>query len=185
MRTLVPIGIALLAVLSTACADTAQPSQDTVPGSMLDSADQIAFGSRTLVTDAGLLRAEIFADTTFFLDENTRVEMRVVQGVFFNAQGSKDATLTSARGTFLSRGSVLEAWGNVIVTSVDGRVLKSPMLRFDSQQNQITSDSAFVLTDPDGKEMRGIGFDADPNLNVVRVRRLQSGRGGTVRLGTP
>lgn len=185
MRSLAPLAIAVFAGLAVACADTSQVVQDSVPGSMLDSADQIAFGSRTLVTDAGLLRAEIFADTTFFLDENTRVEMRVVQGVFFNAQGSKDATLTSARGKYLSRGSVLEAWGNVIVTSVDGRVLKSPMLRFDSQQNQITSDSAFVLTDPDGKEMRGIGFDADPNLNVVRVRRVQSSRGGTVRLGNP
>lgn len=173
------------AVLGGACGDASTPIQEIEAGSMLDSADQIAFGSRTLVTDAGLLRAEIFADTTFFLDSNTRVEMRVVQGVFFNAQGSKDATLTSARGKYLTRGSILEAWGNVVVTSVDGRVLKSPMLRFDSQQNQITSDSAFVLTDPDGKEMRGIGFDADPNLNVVRVRRLQSGRGGTVRLGSP
>lgn len=185
MKALLAPCIVLVALLSAACSETSQPSQDSAPASMLDSADQVAFGSRTLVTDAGLLRAEIFADTTFFLDENTRIEMRVVQGVFFNAQGAKDATLTSQRGKYLTRGSVLEAWGNVIVTSVDGRVLKSPMLRFDSQQNQITSDSAFVMTDPDGKEMRGIGFDSDPDLNVVRVRRLQSGRGGTVRLGNP
>ncbi len=184
MKAIPAFGRALAVLFAAACAETATPVQEIAPGSMLDSADQVAFDSRTLVTDAGLLRAEIFADTTFFLDENTRIEMRVVQAVFFNAQGAKDATLTSQRGIYLTRGSVLEAWGNVIVTSVDGRVLKSPMLRFDSRQNQVTSDSAFVMTDPDGKEMRGIGFDADPDLNVVRVRRLQSGRGGTVRLGT-
>lgn len=170
------------ALLGAACSDVSQSAPPVQAASMLDSADQIAFGTRTLVTDGGLLRAEVFADSTFFLDQNTRIEMRVVHGVFFGATGAKDATLTAVRGKYLSRDGVLEAWGNVIVTSVDGRVLRSPMLRFDSKLNQVTSDSAFVLTDPDGKEMRGVGFEADPNLNVVRVRRLQSGRGGAVRL---
>jgi LPS export ABC transporter protein LptC len=154
-------------------------------GTLLDSADQVAFGSRTLVTDAGLLRAEIFADTTMFLDQNTRIVMRVVHGDFFNAQGGKDATMTANRAQYDTRGERLEAWGNVIVTAVDGRVLKSPMLRFDSRMNQISSDSAFTMLEPDGKEVRGVGFDADPNLNVVNVRRLDRGRGGTVNLSRP
>lgn len=153
--------------------------------SILDSADQVAFGSRTLVTDGGLLRAEIFADTTMFLDQSTRIAMRVVHGDFFNAVGSKDATMVSNQATYDTRTSNLEAWGNVIITSVDGRVLKSPMVRFDSRQNQVMSDSSFVLTEPDGKTMRGVGFRADPNLDVVTVLRLDQGRGGTVNLGRP
>jgi hypothetical protein len=80
---------------------------------------------------------------------------------------------------------MLEAWGNVIVTSVDGRILKSPMLRFNQTQNQIVSDSAFVLTEPDGREVRGVGFRADPNLDVITVIRLDRGRGGSVDLGRP
>jgi hypothetical protein len=76
----------------------------------------------------------------------------------------------------------MEAYGNVIVTAVDGRVLKSPMLRFESNQNQIMSDSAFVMTEPDGKELRGVGFRSDPNLEVVTVLRVERGRGGAVRL---
>jgi LPS export ABC transporter protein LptC len=135
-----------------------------------------------VLTDAGLLRAEIFADTTLFLDGNTRIAMRVVHGVFFNAQGSRDATVTADRASYNSKAQVLEAYGNVVVTSVDGRVLKSPMLRFENQQNQILSDSAFTLTEPDGKEMSGVGFRADPNLSVVTVLRVDRGRGGAVRL---
>lgn len=172
----------LAGLLGAACSKSEQQMDKIAEGSMLDSADQVAFNSRTVLTDAGLLRAEIFADTTLFLNQNTRIAMRVVQGVFFNAQGSRDATVTADRASYDTKASVLEAYGNVIVTAVDGRVLKSPMLRFVSSQNQILSDSAFVMTEPDGKELRGVGFRADPNLEVVTVLRVERGRGGAVRL---
>lgn len=181
-----PIGWLLATAFVFACSDLDQTPGATMAGaSILDSADQVAFGSRTLVTDGGLLRAEIFADTTMFLDQSTRISMRVVHGDFFNAVGSKDATMVSHRASYDTRTSNLEAWGNVIITSVDGRVLKSPMVRFDSRQNQVMSDSSFVLTEPDGKTMRGVGFRADPNLDVITVLRLDEGRGGTVNLGRP
>jgi LPS export ABC transporter protein LptC len=178
--------VAFTALSVGACSKESEMDGATfAAGSLLDSADQVAFGSRTLVTDAGLLRAEIFADTTLFLEQNARISMRGVKGDFFNAQGSKDAAMTSQRANYDSRNGMLEAWGNVIVTSVDGRILKSPMLRFNQTQNQIVSDSAFVLTEPDGREVRGVGFRADPNLDVITVIRLDRGRGGSVDLGRP
>lgn len=180
MRTL--LALVLAATLGAACGDANTTTIGAAASSILDSADQVAFNSRTLVTDGGLLRAEIFADTTLFLQQNTRIAMRVVQGDFFNAQGAKDATMTADRADYDSRVGNLDAFGNVLVTSVDGRVLKSPMLRYDARLNQIMSDSSFVLTEPDGKEMRGVGFRADPNLNVVTVLRLDSGRGGSINL---
>jgi LPS export ABC transporter protein LptC len=176
------MALTLAAIVGAACGDSNKTTISTTAASILDTADQVAFNSRTLVTDAGLLRAEVFADTTLFLQQNTRIAMRVVQGDFFNAQGSKDATMTSDRADYDSRLGSLDAYGNVIVTSVDGRVLKSPMLRYDSRLNQIMSDSSFVLTEPDGKEMRGTGFRADPNLDVVTVLQLDRARGGSIRL---
>lgn len=176
------LGLLLAALVGAACSDVTEQRTTIADGSLLDSADQVAFNSRTVLTDAGLLRAEIFADTTLFLSQNTRISMRVVHGVFFNAQGSRDATVTADRAQYDTKAQILEAYGNVIVTAVDGRVLKSPMLRFESSQNQILSDSAFVLTEPDGKELRGVGFRADPNLEVVTVLRVDRGRGGAVRL---
>lgn len=178
-----PVALLLLAAaLGAACSDSGNPRNVIATPSALDSADQVAFNSRTVLTDAGMLRAEIFADTTLFLNQNTRVAMQVVHGVFFNAQGSRDATVTADRASYDTKQQILEAYGNVIVTSVDGRVLKSPMLRFENQQNQILSDSAFTLTEPDGKEMSGVGFRADPNLSVITVLRVDRGRGGAVRL---
>lgn len=182
MRRLLLAVLAAAGVAGAACSDVQQGEAAGQSASLLDSADQVAFKSRTLITDAGLLRAEIFADTTFFLDQNTRIAMRVVQGVFFNGQGAKDATLTSHRAVYNTRAGTLEAWGNVIVTSVDGRVLRSPMLKYDQRDNQILSDSNFVLTEPDGKETRGVGFRADPNLDVINVLQMDRTRGGTVRV---
>jgi len=177
LSLLVTVGAA-----GAACSDVRQGEVAGQAASLLDSADQVAFTSRTLITDAGLLRAEIFADTTFFLDQNTRISMRVVHGEFFNEQKAKDATLTSQRANYNTRLGTLEAWGNVVVTSVDGRVLKSPMLKYDQRDNQILSDSSFVLTEADGKETRGVGFRADPNLDVITVLQMDRTRGGTVRL---
>lgn len=182
MRHRTLFSLATAALLGAACSDVNEQRNIISEASSLDSADQVAFGSRTVLTDAGLLRAEIFADTTLFLQQNTRIAMRVVHGVFFSAQGSRDATVTAARASYDSRAQILEAYGNVVVTSVDGRVLRSPMLRFESAQNQILSDSAFTLIEPDGKEMRGVGFRADPNLQVVTVLQVRRGRGGAVRL---
>lgn len=182
MSTRLLLSFAAAALLGAACSDVNEQRNIVSEASALDSADQVAFGSRTVLTDAGLLRAEIFADTTLFLNQNTVIAMRVVQGVFFNAQGSRDATVTADRALYDSKAQFLEAYGNVVVTSVDGRVLKSPMLRFSNVQNQILSDSAFTLTEPDGKSMSGVGFRADPNLQVVTVLRVERGRGGTVRL---
>ena len=180
-----PLAVLLAAVIGGACADVERQTLATGAASFLDSADQVAFQSRTFVPHPGLLRAEVFAETTLFLEQNARIAMRVVSGDFFNAQGSKDATMVGERANYDSRTGNLDAWGNVVVTSVDGRVLKSPMIRFEANRNQITSDSAFVMTEPDGKEMRGVGFETDPNLSVFTVRRLNRGRGGTVNLSNP
>jgi len=171
------------ALVVAACgSDPGTPGAGANVAAIVDSADQVAFGSRTLLTDNGLLRAEVFADTALFMENNTRASLRVVHADFFGATGAKEATLTAQVGNLTQRNGTFEAWGNVIITSVDGRVLKTPMIRFLQNQNQISSDSSFVLTEPGEKEMRGVGFRADPNLSAVQVLRVQEGRGGVVRL---
>jgi hypothetical protein len=86
--------------------------------------------------------------------------------------------MTSRWGIYDTRLGVLEAHGDVEVISVDGRRLRSPEVRFDQRTNQITSDSAFVLTEPD-REVRGIGFVSDPDMNNIRVLKAAKGKAGT------
>ena len=80
----------------------AQPPVTGAP-SPADTADQTMFKVRTLLTDQGLMRAELLADTAFAFEEGTRFEMRGVHTTFFTKNGAKDAVLTSKQGTYNTR----------------------------------------------------------------------------------
>ena len=145
-----------------------------------DSADQVMYGARAILTDKGLMRAELYGDTAYFFDDNTRIELQVVKTTFFTSQGAKSAVLTSKEGTYRTQGS-MEARGNVIVVSEDGRRLTTPQLRYDQQRDEISSDSSFVLTEP-GRRVEGIGFVSDPNMKNIRIQKTTSGSTGRVTI---
>ena len=153
---------------------------------MADSADQMMFGISTLLTDRGVLNAELESDTAFFFDENTRIELRGVKLTFYTRTGERNSVLTSREGTYNTRQSHMEARGTVVVVTEDGRRLTTEQLRYDQIRNEISSDSAFVLTEP-GRRLEGVGFTSDPNMNNIRVNRLTEGQGAvsTGDLGQP
>ena len=89
--------------------------------------------------------------------------------------------MSSMFGSFNNRLGMLEARKEVLVSSVDGRTLKTPYLRFDQRTNQMSSDSAFTLTEP-GRNLVGIGFKSDADLQNIVVVKLISSKAGTVAL---
>ncbi len=141
---------------------------------LADSADQVMWGAHFNLTDKGLQRAELLADTAYFFNENTRVELQKVKTTFYNSTGAKDALLTSDRGTYNSRFGNMVARRRVVVVSEDGRRLTTEELTYDQSRNEISSDSAFVLTEPN-RQLAGIGFRSDPSMNNIRVLRAASG----------
>ena len=168
------------AVLAAACGGkTTEPP--VTHSSMADSADQTLFGIRMLLTDRGLMRAELLGDTAFFFEDNTRIEIRKVHMTFYATNGAKNAVLTSREGTFNTRTNIMEARGDVVVVTEDGRRLTTAQLRFDQTKNEVSSDSAFVLTDPD-RRVTGVGFVSDPDLNNIRILKTTSGTGGAVTI---
>ncbi|MHB1312319.1 MAG: hypothetical protein ACYC3L_09900 [Gemmatimonadaceae bacterium] len=167
--------------VTTACQKPDTPKTAATAKGIDPLADQVAFGSRTLVTDRGLMRAEVLSDTSLFYDGNTRMDMRIVRAKFFNSTGALDAVLTSRTGRYLTPDGVLEARGDVRIQTVDGRILTSQMVRFDNRVNQISSDSAFVLTEP-GREVSGVGFVSDPDMNNIRIFKSSRAKAGAVRL---
>lgn len=175
---------ALVSAVLAVSACNSDQAKKVAPGkaTLADSADQVIFGARTLITDGGLKRAEIRSDSAFFFDENTRVEMTgFVHGSFFNSQGAQDAILAARRGMYNTRTGTLEARGDVVITSLDGRRLATPFVRFDQRLNKISSDSAFVMTEP-GREVKGTGFVSDPDMNNIVVLHLKQGKTGAVAL---
>lgn len=177
-------GSRCLAVMALAAMGACQQPTTQAPASPVvsDSADQTMFGVHFFVTDGGLRRAEVKSDTAYTFEDNTRTELRKVTATFFRVSGEKDAVLTSRQGTYNSRLGAMEARGDVVVNSTSGNNLVSPHLRFDPTRNEISSDSAFTLTQKNGRVLKGIGFVSDPDLNSVRVLRAAQSSGNPVTL---
>jgi LPS export ABC transporter protein LptC len=71
--------------------------------------------------------------------------------------------MTADRAIYSTRTQVLEGFGNVVVTSTDGKKLMSPHVTFSQSTNEISSDTTFTVTQGD-KLQSGVGFTTDPNL---------------------
>src|SRR5215207_5548881 len=172
MRQRIALGLAAIVMLGACQEPGATPP--VALRSAADTADQTLFGVRLVLADHGVQRALMRADTAFAYEDNTRTELRVVRTTFYTVTGVKDGTLTSREGTYNSRAGNMEARGNVVVISEDGRRLVTQQLRYDPQRNEITGDSAFVLTRP-GEQLSGTGFRTDPDLARISVHAAASG----------
>jgi len=170
----VAVAVPLLCIVAgSACSSKKQPPLGT-HSPLADSADQVMYGARFVLNDEGVARAHMIADTAYFFDENTRVEVEKPNVTFFTTTGAKDAVLTALHGTYNSRTNNMIARKNVVVVSEDGRRLTTPELLYNQQKNEISSDSAFVMTEPN-KRLEGIGFRSDPNMKNIHILKGASG----------
>jgi LPS export ABC transporter protein LptC len=107
-----------------------------------------------------------------------------VRTIFYNSVGAQDAVLTSRRGTYNTRLGSMVARQNVVVASEDGRRLTTSELIYNQPRNEISSDSAFVLTEPN-RRLEGIGFRSDPNMRNIRILKGASGVARNVTTTAP
>lgn len=164
-----------VAAASLACG-SGQTTGPAAGRALPDSAEQVMFGLRTQQTNAGVRKSVLYADTGFFYNDNTLVDLRRVRLVFFSSTGDSNAVMVGRTGRYDTRTQRVEGRGDVVVTSTDGRRLTSPHLVYERSLNQITSDTDFVFTEP-GRTLQGVGFRSDPQLRNVQV--LKRARGGT------
>lgn len=144
-----------------------------------DSADQVLYGLRHNLTVEGVLRAHLEADTAYFYQSAQRADLVGVAVVFFSPEGRQTSRLTSQAGAYDWRTGNMEARGNVVAVTPDGRRLTTSVLRYHRATDQISGPSQFVFDAPD-RHLEGESFTADPEFkNVVTTRP----RRGTVREG--
>ena len=182
MRVSVIVGL-FAASLSLACTNKKLPPVEA-HSPLADSADQVMYPARFNLTDQGLQRAHVDADTAYFFDDNNRMELQGVHATFYTVTGAKDAVLTSRHGTTNTRTNNMIARNDVVVVSEDGRRLTTPELIYNQQKNEISSDSAFVMTEPN-RRLEGIGFRSDPNMKNIQILKGASGFAKGVSTQTP
>jgi len=181
MRVLLLAFCVILTGVSAACADTQGPpvTNETL---LPDSAEQMLFGIEVILTDAGVRRAVVASDTLLMYDQNTREELKNVTARFYTPAGEQQAVLTSATGSHSTRLGSMEARGTVVVVSSDGKKLETPQLKYDPSRNEVSSDSAFTLTEPDGRITKGIGFVSNPDMTNMRILAAAQVTGSQVKI---
>jgi LPS export ABC transporter protein LptC len=164
---------------ATACRETKQPPVGVIGPA--DTAEQVGFGVRILLTPNGIQRGELVGDTMFIFNDQTKFDFRNARVKFNTELGVPNGTMRADRGIYDTRTQILEGFGNVVVTTTDGKQLKSPHLKFNQLANEVSSDTSFVLS-AGPRVQRGIGFRADPNLNHFNCLRMC---GGTAPITLP
>lgn len=175
MRGLCVTLIASAALALAACGTKGSAPPMLTQASLADSAEQVMLNVRALLTDKGVQRGELFADSAYVFDNSTRFELRKVRATFNTTLGVKDGVMSADRGRYNTNQQLLEGYGHAVVTTNDGKKLSSPHLRYDQAANQISSDSAFTMVEP-GRTVSGVGFRADPQLNHVTIINAANGR---------
>ncbi len=166
--------------VASACGDTQGPPVVNLQ-LLPDSAEQLAIGITFTLTEEGVRRAIVAADTMLVYDDATREELRKVTARFYTPAGEQDAILTSDQGSHSNRLGTMEARGNVVVISKEGKRLESPHLKYDPSRNEISSDSAFTLTENE-RVTKGIGFVSNPEMTNMRILAGAQVTGSEVRI---
>lgn len=169
---------ALMLTALLACRDGTRP---TATQAVLDSADQVLIGMTHFVTETGIRRAQVRADTAYFFSPTQRAELRTVHVTFYDLNGAATSTLTAREGTHHWRTGDMEARGNVVVVrNRDGGTMRTAVMHYSRARNEVSSDSAFVFDAPD-RHVEGEGFTSDPEFRNISARRPR-GTGGQFTL---
>lgn len=168
-RTSITQGWLLVAMLGVASFSACKPKAAPIAAKKLvlpDSAEQMVFGFRVVLTTDGVKKGLMLADTAFLYQQagSMRAELKRVNVTFYTPEGTDDGTMTGREGTWIESLKRIEGRGNVIIIRKDGNRLESPQLVYDNARSQIFSDSSFVLTRPGKPGVSGIGFESDPKL---------------------
>ena len=177
MRSAPRLTALLVALALGACrGDKGAAPPTATHASLADSAEQVMLNVRSLLTDKGVQRGEMFADSAYIFDDNTRFELRKVRTTFNTSTGVKDGTMSGDRGRYNLRQQILEGFGHVVITTNDGKRLTSPHVVYSQLANEVSSDTNFTMVEP-GRTLSGVGFRSDPQLTHVKVLRAPRGQG--------
>lgn len=113
----------------------------------LDADGVIMGGEHTITNAEGIRTAYLQFDTMYQWEDSTNWHLRGVDLTVFNQDdGTQRGRVTSLQGVFDPEDEALTAQGNVVlVIPQEDRRLETEELHYDPEQQQLWSDSAFVM----------------------------------------
>jgi LPS export ABC transporter protein LptC len=109
------------------------------------------------------------APRAFVFEAEKRVEVEKPHIRFYD-KGRPGASLDAGRGRFFTDRRDLRAWDGVVMVSTDGARLESPWMDYDADKDLVTSTAPVTVT-RQRSVLRGVGWEAKPDLSKVVVKR--------------
>jgi LPS export ABC transporter protein LptC len=171
---------ALLVAIAMSAACREDGVKPPVTQTAADSADQILFGLMHYVTEEGVKRSLVEADTAYLYDATQTAELKKVKVTFYDQDGAVSSVLTANEGTYFQQTGGMTARGNVIGTAPDGRTLRTTELKYEPNSRKVSTDKTFTFM-RNGNLLEGDGFVSDvdfTNIVVERPRGVEGREGG-------
>ncbi|UCC72692.1 MAG: LPS export ABC transporter periplasmic protein LptC [Gemmatimonadota bacterium] len=131
-------------------------------------ANQVVFGLEHFVATGGIRRALVEADTAFFLEGRSLVELRELHVTFYNANGEETSVLTAREGTYdWDNGDMTAKTDVVVVNRAEGRRIETSVLYYHRDEDRIWSDEPTKMIEADGTVIEGTAFESDSRMEQI------------------
>ena len=136
---------------------------DTLP-------DEIIGMFSTEETDSGKVKWKLTAPLgrRFIKEQAFYMDSPVIE--FYDDFGALQSTLVSKKGKYSQLTGDMLAYGDVVVTTVDGDRLETDSLRYFNELDKIVSD-CFVRLKRGNDLITGVGLECDHNLSSVDIKK--------------
>lgn len=180
-RILRILTIAAITTLGAACGPV---PTNAVTGTIDADASQVTYDMNMRVTENGILKADLFADTAITPVGDTRTQLKKVRLTFFNP-GEPPSKLTSKTGEYDQTTGAMIARGDVVLIvpgDKGSRTIKSEELHWDQRSDRVWSEKVTSITEA-GQTLVTQGFTSNAKFTNVqgtnaRVTGVQVGEGG-------
>lgn len=159
----------LALALSCGCGPDRESSGEQQQGATGPLPEQVVYDYQLIESEAGVRRWVLDSDRMTKFPGREDVDLVRVAMDFFR-QGEYYSTLVSDSGRANLQTHDVFVWGDVVVTTSDGRRLRTSELHYGNQDGLIRND-VFNVFDHGSDVMTGIGLEATPDLDYIEIKQ--------------
>jgi LPS export ABC transporter protein LptC len=135
-----------------------------------EEASQVLFGLEHYMASEGIRRAKVVADTGYIQEDETLVELSVMEVTFYDTRGEISSILTAREGTYdWDTGDMTARHDVVVVDPVDGERLETSVLYYERLSDRIWSDQPTKMFRADGTVVEGSTFESNSAMDEVNL----------------
>lgn len=140
-----------------------------------DDPVQEAYNVKFMLTEKAILQARLTAPHVIERDEAGGRVSYFDKGLhleFFTPEGAKESDLVSNNGIFRNKFGAAEVFGNVVVTTSDGKKMETEKLFWNREADSIYTDQ-FVKIRTQDQIIYGDSLESDTKFNNFRIYNIR------------